>query len=211
MSLRRRTRRLRRALVKRLPRSWPRRIALVAVVLAASFLFAVNSAVAFFGRTVVFPLSPFHLEAKLSALQTYAKHRPGCLFKGHDDLPQIIERTAARRRVDRLLLAAMIEAESGTLAHRISHTGAMGPAQLMPSTARMLGVVDPFDPEQGIDGGARYLRWLLARYDGNPRLAVAAYNAGPGAVRTEVPRNGETEHYVARVLAQWERLKRARR
>ena len=80
----------------------------------------------------------------------------------------------------------------------------MGPAQLVPSTARMLGVDDPFDPEEGIDGGARYLHDLLKQFGGNTTLAVAAYNSGPGAVvGGRVPRNGETEFYVDRVIARW--------
>jgi soluble lytic murein transglycosylase-like protein len=75
----------------------------------------------------------------------------------------------------------------------------------------MLGVSDPFDPSEGVNGGARYLRAQLNRYHGNRALALAAYNAGPGAVRGTVPQNGETEVYVLRVLAQWRTLRDARR
>jgi soluble lytic murein transglycosylase-like protein len=75
----------------------------------------------------------------------------------------------------------------------------MGPAQLVPGTAAQLGVKDPFDPAEAIDGGARYLAQLLQR-TGRVDLAVAAYNAGPGAVQGQVPKNGETEVYVAKVL-----------
>jgi soluble lytic murein transglycosylase-like protein len=69
----------------------------------------------------------------------------------------------------------------------------------MPGTAALLGVTDPFDPHQALDAGARYLKAQLDRFQ-NVKLAVAAYNAGPGAVRGEVPRNGETEFYVAKVM-----------
>jgi soluble lytic murein transglycosylase-like protein len=71
----------------------------------------------------------------------------------------------------------------------------------MPDTARMLGVSDPFDSAANIDGAARLLASHLDRYRGNVRLAVAAYNAGPGAVRGRVPDNGQTVEYVAKVLA----------
>jgi soluble lytic murein transglycosylase-like protein len=84
----------------------------------------------------------------------------------------------------------------------------MGPGQLMPGTARMLGVEDPFEPGPAVDGSARYLAEQLARFD-DVRLAVAAYNAGPGAVNGQVPRNGETEFYVAKVMAAYERLRPA--
>jgi len=77
----------------------------------------------------------------------------------------------------------------------------MGPAQLTPDTARHLGVTDPFDPASGIDGSARYLAAQLHSFH-DVKLAVAAYNAGPGAIvgRT-IPKNGETEHYVRKVMA----------
>jgi soluble lytic murein transglycosylase-like protein len=75
----------------------------------------------------------------------------------------------------------------------------MGPGQLMPGTARMLGVADPFAPEAAINASGRYLAEQLSRF-GDVRLALAAYNAGPGAVEGQVPRNGETEFYVVKVM-----------
>jgi soluble lytic murein transglycosylase-like protein len=101
-------------------------------------------------------------------------------------------------------MRAIVTVESGNHAHRISFAGAMGPAQLMPGTAALLGVSDPFDPSQAIDGGARYLAQQLRR-TGRVDLAVAAYNAGPGAVNGSVPRNGETELYVAKVMKELHR------
>ena len=135
-----------------------------------------NLSVAFFGSSAVFPLSPFFLKEKWHALGAYAKHR----------LP-------------RGLMNAVVSVESGGRAHRISFAGAMGPAQLMPGTAALLGVTDPFDPAQAIDAGARYLAQQLKR-TGRVDLAVAAYNAGPGAVNGSIPQNGETEFYVAKVM-----------
>lgn len=75
----------------------------------------------------------------------------------------------------------------------------MGPAQLMPGTAADMHVVDPFDPQSNLNGGARYLAWLLKRYHKVP-LALAAYNAGPGNVKDKIPSIGETQIYVRRVL-----------
>lgn len=168
-------------------------------VVVCAPLLVVNGAVAFFGNSVVFPLSPFFLEQKWQALGQYARHRPGCLLTGHEDLASLAEQAERRHGLPHGLMGAVVQVESGGKAHRISFAGAMGPAQLMPGTARLLGVRDPFDPEQAIDAGARYLKQQLAR-TGRVDLAVASYNAGPGAVQGRVPRNGETEFYVAKVL-----------
>lgn len=168
-------------------------------VVVCAPLAALNLAVAFFGSSVVFPLSPFFVPQKWEALKAYARHRPTCLLTGHGDLDALAAAAERRHGLPRGLMRAVVEVESGGRAHRISFAGAMGPAQLVPGTASMLGVSDPFDPETAIDGGARYLAQLLQR-TGRVDLAVAAYNAGPGAVQGRVPRNGETELYVAKVM-----------
>lgn len=102
------------------------------------------------------------------------------------------------------LLQALIWAESRFDPLAISPAGAAGLAQLMPATARELGVVNRHDPAQSIDGGARYLRQMLDRF-GTIHLALAAYNAGPGAVARAggIPRNRETPGYVRNVLSRW--------
>lgn len=170
-------------------------------------LVLLNVAVAFFGNTRVPPLSLSFLDEKAHALAAYARHRPSCLLGGHPELTPLIRDTERRHRLPPGLLEALVEVESNTESHRISPAGAMGPGQLMPSTASLLRVEDPFDPAPAIDGSARYLAEQLARFRGNVKLAVAAYNAGPGNVDGRVPRNGETEFYVDKVLTAYERLR----
>jgi soluble lytic murein transglycosylase-like protein len=171
------------------------------VLVVCAPLLALNTAVAFFGNSVVFPLSPFFVQEKWQALKAYARHRPLCLLTGHGELSALAAAAERKHGLPQGLMRAVVTVESGNRAHRISFAGAMGPAQLMPGTAAMLDVDDPFDPEQAIDAGARYLAQQLKR-TGRVDLAVAAYNAGPGAVNGKVPKNGETELYVAKVMKQ---------
>jgi hypothetical protein len=104
--------------------------------------------------------------------------------------------------VDPLLVRSVIAAESDFEPHAVSSAGARGLGQLMPATAAGLGVCNSFDVTQNVIGSALYLRGLLDRFHGNIRLAVASYNAGPGAVDRygDVPPFAETQAYVARVL-----------
>jgi len=181
----------------------------LAIVLAP--IVALNLAVAFFGSAIVFPLSPFFLRNKLAALGRYAVHRPRCLIDGHPPLDEIVARAESKHHVPRGLLAAIVQTESNGRVHRISSAGAMGPGQLTPSTAKLLGVADPFDPQEAIDGSSRYLAMQLATFH-DARLAVAAYNAGPGAiVNRTVPQNGETEFYVRKVMSAYGKTQPARR
>jgi soluble lytic murein transglycosylase-like protein len=105
------------------------------------------------------------------------------------------------------LLRALIWAESRFNPMAVSPAGAAGLAQLMPATARELGVRNRHDPLASIDGGARYLRDMLDRFDA-VHLALAAYNAGPGAVSRSrgIPNNGETPQYVRSVLGRWQAI-----
>lgn len=116
----------------------------------------------------------------------------------------LIRRAEARYRLPPMLLQALVWQESRFNPMAVSPAGAAGLAQLMPATARELGVNNRHDPAQNIDGGARYLRQMLNKF-GAIHLALAAYNAGPGAVRKAagIPRNGETPNYVKRVLERW--------
>jgi soluble lytic murein transglycosylase-like protein len=109
---------------------------------------------------------------------------------------------AKKHNLDPALLKAVVQAESNFSADAVSHAGAKGLMQLMDGTAQQLGVVNPFNPIENIDGGARFLAQLLQRYRGNETLALAAYNAGPGAVDYwgELPPYQETQTYVPRIL-----------
>jgi len=114
-----------------------------------------------------------------------------------------IESTATRYGVDHRLVQAVVQVESGGNPRAVSPKGAQGLMQLMPARAAALGVADVFDPRANLDGGVRHLRELLLRYDGNVRLALAAYNAGEDAVRLHggVPPFPETQEYVRKVLS----------
>ncbi len=115
---------------------------------------------------------------------------------------KIINDSARRHEVDPLLVGAVIRHESGFQPAVVSKTGAMGLMQLMPDTAKSLGVNNAFDPQQNIEGGTTLLRRLLDRYHGQLDLALAAYNAGPGAVDKYggIPPYPETQAYVRNVM-----------
>ncbi len=118
-------------------------------------------------------------------------------------LQQLVRNAAFAHEVDPKLVAAVIDAESHGDPAAVSRVGAQGLMQLMPGTAAEYGVANAFDPVENVDAGTHYLHDLLRRYRGNVRLAVAAYNAGPGAVDAAhgVPAFAETRAYVERVTA----------
>ena len=179
---------------------------LAALALLVSPIWTLNLAVAYLGRTTIFPLSPYFLREKLTAIGAYARHRITCSPATHDDVDRLVKQAETRHHLPRALLAAVVQVESNGVAHRISGAGAMGPGQLMPDTARMLGVDDPFDTAQNVDGAARLLAGHLGHFH-KIRLAIAAYHAGPGAVHGHVPNNGITPIYVARVMQTYLRLR----
>jgi len=118
------------------------------------------------------------------------------------EVSRLIERAAARHDVEPELVHAVVRAESGYNDQAVSRAGAMGLMQLMPGTADMVGVRDAFEPAQNVEGGTRYLRMMLDRFGNDLSLAIAAYNAGPGAVENYggVPPYRETRDYLQRVL-----------
>ncbi len=126
---------------------------------------------------------------------------------GSAELSPIIEKAARRYGVDPLLVRCVIRAESGFRPDSTSPKGAMGLMQLMPGTARDLGVTNAYDPEQNVVAGTRYLKSLLDRYDGNLSKALAAYNWGMGNVDRRPDRlPEETRRYVSGILRDYQKV-----
>jgi soluble lytic murein transglycosylase-like protein len=127
------------------------------------------------------------------------------------DIHTLLASAGVQHNIDLNLLASIVHAESGGNTHAISRTGAQGLMQLMPGTARSLGVTDATRPDQNIAGGSAYLDSLLTRYHDNLALALAAYNAGPGAVDKYhgIPPFRETRAYVVHVMNEFKRRSNA--
>jgi soluble lytic murein transglycosylase-like protein len=125
------------------------------------------------------------------------------------ELAQMLAKAGTAHNIDAELLASVVHAESGGHVQAVSRTGARGLMQLMPGTAVALGVKDAFVADQNVEGGTKYLDELLTRYHDNIALALAAYNAGPGAVDKYhgIPPFHETRAYVARVIREFNRRK----
>lgn len=143
------------------------------------------------------PTSPRY--TKIRSTRALSRLRPTRLSPS---LHRTIMQTALVYRLHPALVRAVIHAESGYDPYAVSPKGAMGLMQLMPETAMSLNVVNPYDPEQNIAGGVRYLRYLLDRFGWDLELALAAYNAGENRVSREsrIPQIGETRLYVRKVL-----------
>ena len=128
--------------------------------------------------------------------------------KSYDNM---IMQHATAHGIDPLLVKAVMKTESNFNPRALSHKGAQGLMQLMPDTARFVNVTDPFDPEDNIKGGTRYLKYLDEIFSGNLELILAAYNAGPGRVieyKMNVPPYEETRTYIQRVKAYYNKLKK---
>jgi len=126
-----------------------------------------------------------------------------------EEMHEMLAHAGAQHDIDEDLLASVVRAESGGQVKAVSRTGAKGLMQLMPGTANAMGVEDAFQADQNISGGTAYLDLLLTRYHDNVALALAAYNAGPGAVDKYhgIPPYRETREYVARVIREFNRRK----
>jgi soluble lytic murein transglycosylase-like protein len=128
---------------------------------------------------------------------------------GNTTIDSFIVESGARYGVDPMLVYAVMHQESSFKVGATSHKGASGLMQLMPATARRLGVTNIYDPKQNIDGGVKYLRMLLNMFNGDVVLALAGYNAGEGAVMrygNNVPPFRETQEYVRRITARYNQM-----
>ena len=124
----------------------------------------------------------------------------------YGELKNVIDGYAEKYNIDNELIRAMIQVESGWNTDAVSNKGAQGLMQLMPRTAAMLGVDDPFDPEQNIEGGVRYISDLTDKYKGDVEKALAAYNAGPARVDTgNIP--DVSKRYVKNIMAIYRKLR----
>jgi soluble lytic murein transglycosylase-like protein len=145
--------------------------------------------------------------AMVAAASAQPQSRP--LQPAPADIERLVSMNANTWGVDPALVKAIIANESGFDPNATSKTGAQGLMQLEPGTAAGLGVSDAYDPAQNVAGGTRYIRGLLDRFHGDLRLAIAAYNAGPGAVvkYNGVPPYAETQQYVENVLDSYQKYK----
>lgn len=145
------------------------------------------------------PMNPFGDQATVAGIQRAPQNLQGPIIA-----------SAQKSGIEPALLEALVSVESDFRSDLVSNKGAQGLAQLMPGTATALGVKDPFDPDQNLAGGAKYLAQMMRQF-GDVRLALAAYNAGPGAVERSggIPPYRETRNYVNKVMARYEALRQA--
>lgn len=146
-----------------------------------------------------------------SGYELFIKENPPETDSFSDKYDFYIVQASRAHDIDFSLLKAIIKAESNFNPKAVSHKGAKGLMQIMPSNYEHLKIEDPFDPRQNIMGGAHYLKRLLQQFDGKLPLALAAYNAGPGAVdryNNRIPPYPETENYIKRVMNFYHRLNR---
>ena len=150
------------------------------------------------------------LDAKLNKVDDNSQNK---VFKkdveSRAEIDSLIEKYSSKNGLDKDFVRALVKQESGFNPNATSKCGAMGLMQLMPSTAQGLGVSNAYDIEQNIAGGTKYLKSMIDRFNGDEKLALAAYNAGPNAVKKYggIPPYQETQNYVKNVLSIYENMK----
>ena len=151
------------------------------------------------------------LDEKLAAdkAQNTMPEEKASFKNSRENIEGLIEKYAQKNNLDPDFIKAVVKQESGFNPDATSKCGAMGLMQLMPNTAKGLGVTNAYDPEQNIEGGVKYLKSMLNRFNNDPKLALAAYNAGPAAVQKygDIPPYRETQNYVKNILASYEAIK----
>jgi soluble lytic murein transglycosylase-like protein len=157
--------------------------------------------------TTAAALAPIVLPTAQSAAQLGAYRME---TTGNPRYDELVRQSAARNGIDPNLIVAVMRQESGFNPRARSYKGASGLMQLMPATARRFGVMNIYDPVENIEGGARYLRFLLDTFNGDINLVLAGYNAGEGAVINSgyrIPRYRETQNYVQSISARYDGIK----
>jgi len=153
----------------------------------------------------VVPASPFTRAAEVNIIRFPGLH----ISSGNSQIDGLVNEAAARYRLDPCLIISVMGVESRYNRFAVSPKGASGLMQLMPGTAARFGVRNIFDARENVMAGANYLRWLLDRFGGNVRLALAGYNAGEGAVEShgfQIPPYTETRNYVQEIYARYSRI-----
>lgn len=179
-----------------------KKIYLIAVSFILSVVFTVSTV-----KTVAQPADALHTNVGFSYS---ANTTLGILTTGDAEIDGYIVASCARHKVDPLLVYAQMTQESNFKEKATSYKGASGLMQLMPDTAMRFGVTNIYDPQQNIEGGVKYISWLLDKFDGDVELALAAYNAGEGSVMkydNQIPPYRETQDYVARITTHYEKIK----
>jgi soluble lytic murein transglycosylase-like protein len=144
-------------------------------------------------------------------LESSVQNKKNPTSVSRSEIDNLITKYADKNGLDEAFVKAVINQESGFNPNATSHCGAMGLMQLMPATAQGLGVTNAYDAEQNIEGGTKYLKGLMDRFGNDKQLALAAYNAGPNAVKKYggIPPYAETQNYVKKVLSKYDTYKGA--